>query len=139
MKLTCDSERMNKLISSMRQSCCMLGELTEITENDFLKDHHKQGSAKYNFITAIEACIDISNHLISKNKMRAAKDYADTFEVLAENKIIDSDFSQELMKMARFRNLLVHLYWNVDSKELYSILCQNQARNNTINRKENVC
>ena len=37
-------------------------------EQDFKKDSHKQSSAKYNFIEAIEAAIDIANHLILKKR-----------------------------------------------------------------------
>ena len=31
-------------------------------------------------------------------------------------------FSEELRSMAKFRNRLVHLYWEVDDKMLYDIL-----------------
>lgn len=122
MKLEFDVERMKKLISSIRQSLGLLQEIAELSENKFIKDVHKQCSAKYNFIASIEAVIDLANHLISRNKLRAPEDYADTFAVLAEYKIIKSNFSKELMKMARFRNRLVHLYWDIDIKELYNIL-----------------
>lgn len=122
MKLEFDTERMKKLISSIRQSVGLLQEIAELPEKVFVKDVHKQCSAKYNFIASIEAVIDLANHLISRNKLRAPEDYADTFAVLAESKIIKSNFSEELMKMARFRNRLVHLYWDIDVKELYNIL-----------------
>ncbi len=122
MKLVFDTERMKKLISSIRQSVGLLQEIAELPEKTFGKDVHKQCSAKYNFITSIEAVIDLANHLISRNKLRAPEDYADTFAVLAESKIIKSNFSEELMKMARFRNRLVHLYWDIDIKDLYNIL-----------------
>jgi uncharacterized protein YutE (UPF0331/DUF86 family) len=42
--------------------------------------------------------------------------------VLAEASVLESAFSGELMKMARFRNRLVHLYWDVDPGELQAIL-----------------
>jgi uncharacterized protein YutE (UPF0331/DUF86 family) len=34
----------------------------------------------------------------------------------------DSDFAEELTNMAKFRNRLVHLYWEVDDAQLYDIL-----------------
>ena len=47
---------------------------------------------------------------------------ADTFAVLREASVLESAFTDELMKMARFRNRLVHLYWDVDPEELHAIL-----------------
>ena len=120
--LLADHERLNKLISSIRSSTRLLSELAALDRKSFLGDEHKISSAKYNFIAAIEAIIDINNHLISRNKLRAPDDYADSFAVLSEASVLESAFSGELMKMARFRNRLVHLYWDVDPGELQTIL-----------------
>ncbi len=35
---------------------------------------------------------------------------------------LDTDFSDDLRNMAKFRNRLVHLYWEVDDQQLYEIL-----------------
>ena len=35
---------------------------------------------------------------------------------------IEEAFSEELVKMAKFRNRLVHLYWEVDDRQLHEIL-----------------
>ena len=117
-----DPERIEKLIGSMRAALRLLCELRDLPEAEFVGDAHKQSSAKYNFTAAIEACIDIGSHVISRGRLRAPEDYADTFEVLAEAGIVKTDFANELKKMARFRNRLVHLYWDVDLQELRSIL-----------------
>jgi uncharacterized protein YutE (UPF0331/DUF86 family) len=117
-----DPERLERLISSMRETVRILREIQDMPESEFNKDIHRQGSAKYNFIAAIEAAIDIANHLISKRGFRAPNDYADTFRVLADSSVIEKDFASELEKMARFRNRLVHIYWNVDVSEVWGIL-----------------
>jgi hypothetical protein len=84
-----DPERLEKLISSIRESLRILHEIRDISESEFKEDIHRQGSAKYHFIVAIEAAIDIANHLISKRGFRAPNDYADTFKVLADSNVID--------------------------------------------------
>jgi len=117
-----DPERVERLISSMRESVRLLHELKDLPETKFIKDIHLQSSAKYNFIVAIEAAIDIANHLISKGGFRAPEDYADTFRVLSDVNIFDEKFTEELEKMARFRNRLVHIYWDIDIKEIWKIL-----------------
>ena len=117
-----DSERIGKLVAAIREALRMLCEIKVISQSEFLKDKHKQSSVKYNFIVAIEASIDLASHLISRKGFRAPEDYADTFRVLADMGILESEFSSELEKMARFRNRLVHLYWDVDVKEIWRIL-----------------
>ena len=123
-----DPERIAKLVGSIRESLRLLNEIKNIPESDFNGDKHKQSSVKYNFIISIEAAIDIANHLISKCGFRAPEDYADTFRVLAENNVLDLDFSMELEKMARFRNRLVHIYWDVDAKEIWNILASEDEK-----------
>lgn len=62
------------------------------------------------------------NHIIAKNNYRTPEDYADTFRVMGEEKIFNADFVTSLISMAKFRNRLVHIYWNVDDETLYGIL-----------------
>ncbi len=117
-----DPERIEKLIGTMRESVRILHEIKVLSQSEFLADIHKQGSAKYNFIVAIEAAIDIASHLISKSGFRSPEDYGDTFRVLADFHVLAPDFASELGKMARFRNRLVHIYWDVDDIEIWNIL-----------------
>ena len=62
------------------------------------------------------------NHIISRNGYRVPEDYGDTFRVMGEVGALDTDFSDDLRNMAKFRNRLVHLYWEVDDLQLYEIL-----------------
>jgi len=50
------------------------------------------------------------------------EDYGDTFKVMSEVGALDEAFSDELKKMAKFRNRLVHLYWEVGDKQVHDIL-----------------
>jgi uncharacterized protein YutE (UPF0331/DUF86 family) len=117
-----DQDRLVKLVSQMRKAEAQLERLRRISRGLFLSDLDKVGSAKYHFIVAIEAAIDISNHIISQNGLRAPEDYADTFSVLEEHGVLENDFAESLKEMARFRNRLVHIYWEVDEEQLYEIL-----------------
>lgn len=118
-------ERIRKIVSSMRVAVRQLSDLSGLEEKNFLDDSHKIASAKYNFIIAIEAAIDMGNHIISQNGFRAPEDYADTFSVLGEYGVVSDEFAKELRKMARFRDRLVHIYWEVDDKQVYNIMRAN--------------
>jgi uncharacterized protein YutE (UPF0331/DUF86 family) len=117
-----DKVRVERLVSAMREAVRLLVELQSTKKEEFYQDEHLQSSAKYNLVTAIEAAIDTANHIIATRDLRAPKDYADAFKVLAENGVVDPTFAEELQKMARFRNRLVHLYWDVSLEEIWKLL-----------------
>jgi len=50
------------------------------------------------------------------------KDPDKIFQSLAEAGALDEGFALELRNMAKFRNRLVHLYWEVNDNKLYEIL-----------------
>lgn len=117
-----DQEKLVKLTSELRKSIQRLTALGKLEFEEFIGDPDKIGSAKYHLIVAIEICIDICTHLISRNGYRVPEDYGDTFKVMSEVGALDEAFSDELKKMAKFRNRLVHLYWEVGDKQVYDIL-----------------
>jgi uncharacterized protein YutE (UPF0331/DUF86 family) len=115
-------DKVARLISEMRKAINRLKALKVLGKELFLSDPDKIGSAKYYFIVAIESAIDICNHIISQNGYRAPEDYADTFQVLEEHGAFSKEFVKDLKRMARFRNRLIHLYWEVDDEQVYEIL-----------------
>jgi uncharacterized protein YutE (UPF0331/DUF86 family) len=113
---------MLRLVSELRKSLHRLESLSRLKKEELISDPDKIASAKYHFIVAIEACIDMGNHIISQNSFRVPEDYADTFRVMAEEGALDKELLEDLVAMAKFRNRLVHLYWDVDNDQLHAIL-----------------
>ncbi len=114
-----------RFIGEIRKATNRLKTVGQLPKEAFLGNPDKIDSAKYNLIIAIESAIDLCNHLISYNGFRTPQDYADTFEVLKEQGAFDESLTLRLKAMARFRNRLVHLYWEVDDETLYRILQDN--------------
>jgi uncharacterized protein YutE (UPF0331/DUF86 family) len=42
--------------------------------------------------------------------------------VLYEAGLVSEDLTKRLQQMARFRNLLVHVYWKIDYGRLYTVI-----------------
>lgn len=51
--------------------------------------------------------------------------YKGLFPALAQVGVLPEDFAQRLAGMAKFRNVLVHLYLEVDLRRLYRYLQEN--------------
>ena len=115
----------SKVEGLLRNLATYVGYLQKIAQTEretFLKDSDKVGAAKYYLQVAIEVCLDLGNHIISAERYRPPKDYRDVFAVLNENRILPTDFTATLRQMTGLRNLLVHLYWEVDDEQIYDDL-----------------
>jgi len=99
-----------------------LVELKNINKNEFISDFRNSNSAKYLLQVSIESCLDIANHIIASEKFRSPDDYADSFRVLNEQKIVPDSLIDRLIEMAKFRNRIVHIYWEVDEDLVYDII-----------------
>jgi uncharacterized protein YutE (UPF0331/DUF86 family) len=117
-----NKDKVRKISSEILAAIANLEDLQKLSDKEFISDAHKKGSAKYSLIVAIEGTVDLCNHLIAKNGFRTAEDYADTFKVMNEQGAFDQSFTASLIQMARFRNRLVHIYWDIDDKELFRII-----------------
>lgn len=102
-----------------------LREFSNISAAKYKKDWKIQRIVERTLQILIELCIDIANHLISDRGMRLPTGYADTFNVLMENKIISKSLFKTMEKIAKFRNVIVHQYEDIDNKIVVSILHKN--------------
>ncbi|MBM4457722.1 MAG: DUF86 domain-containing protein [Chloroflexi bacterium] len=71
---------------------------------------------------AVEACLDIGQHIIAQEGFRRPADNQDVFAVLAEEGIVSGELLPSLIAMAKFRNLIVHDYARIDNAVVFSIL-----------------
>lgn len=91
-------------------------------QKGFLQDTDISSSAERQLQVAIQAVIDIGNHVVSDKDLGTPKDYKDIFRILARHKIVSKALSERLSAMAGLRNVLVHDYLDVDLKLVYRIL-----------------
>ncbi len=117
-----DSLRIRDLLGNIAEAQGRLRELGQLAEADFLGDYRNTESAKYLLIVATEAAIDVCNHIVARQGGRAPDEYAECFVILADLKVVEPRLAQRLKNMARFRNLLVHVYWKVDNQRVYQII-----------------
>jgi uncharacterized protein YutE (UPF0331/DUF86 family) len=88
----------------------------------FLTSRDDQDIACYRLLVAIEAALALCYHTSARRLRTAPEDYAGCFETLERAGIIDGSLSRRLQQMARFRNLLVHVYWTIDYGRVFDAL-----------------
>ena len=115
---------LKKVVTKFEMLDQFLGVLRGLSQTEletYLKDVVLIGSMRYYLQVSIECCLDVAAHVISSERYRAPKDYADTFMVLEENGVIPEELGHRLRQMAKFRNRLVHLYGEIDDQAVYRI------------------
>ena len=117
-----DPKKIATLIDRIRKHVLRLRELQNMNKGEFLRQDLMMESARLNLQYALEACLDLTNHVIARFGLRSPQDYADSFAVLAENGIVPQDLLVRLKAMARMRNRLVHLYWETDDGAVYTVI-----------------
>ncbi len=88
----------------------------------FLVSEDSRDIARSRLLTAIEASLNICYHVAAKKLQRIPDEYAQCFLILAESNLIEWDLAQRLAAMARFRNRMVHLYWDIDYVQVYDVI-----------------
>lgn len=112
-------------ISKLNEYINFLYKIKKYSKDEYISDPMIYGSAERFLHLAIECVIDIANHIIIDMKYRKPNSNREVFEILFENKIIDSDLEVNLCNMAGFRNILVHDYIKLDREIVYNIIKNN--------------
>ena len=79
--------------------------------------------AFYDLHRALEAVMDIGSHILSRIPGARPSSYKDIPRLLEKHKMIPTHFaSNQLSKMAGYRNRMVHFYGEITEQEIYNII-----------------
>ena len=85
---------------------------------DFFADERNLYTVMHLLLTCIEAAASICNHLLAKTARQSPASYSECFEGLRALGVVDETLASRLVQMARFRNVLVHRYWQVEPERI---------------------
>ena len=89
---------------------------------DLQLDRDKRNMVLHAMLVAIQASIDIANHLVVEYGLRKPSTYRESFEALSEGGYLLPGLANDLADLAGFRNVLVHIYWQLNLEEAFEIL-----------------
>ena len=122
-------ERIKEHLKRLNRYYLQLVNIRQLSYEDFINNDINRAAAERVLQIAIESCLNIGNRLISllhfERPVPTPESYAEIFIIMRNLKIIDLEFSNRLVEMAKFRNRLVHLYWDLDPEATYRILHEN--------------
>lgn len=113
-----DIEKIKQRITEIKENIEKIKKYSSLPEKEFWEDERNILSIKHLLLESIEACGNICVHISAKKLFKAPSSFTECFENLYKSKVIDEDLSTKLIKMARFRNILVHRYWQIDDQKI---------------------
>ena len=110
------------IISAFQRLDAALALLHKLALMDLRDDLIARSAAERQLQISIEICLDVARHIIAESNLPRSSAASDAFAALADMGILPEDFLPTDQRMARFRNHLVHLYWDVEAEIIDDIL-----------------
>ncbi len=108
-----DVDRVLRLLRSIADDTAVLRQEAGASE-ERRQDPIWLRGVKYTFVTAIEACVDVAQHICATEGWGPPADNGDAARLLGEHAVITSELATSMRKAVGFRNVLVHDYIEVD-------------------------
>ena len=120
-----DSEVIESKLRHLREYLTDLQEYETVSLSAYRTSKKDQRFVERTLQLACEGCLDIASHIISRRGLREPREHKDLFAVLFEAGVISEPTCEAMVKMAKFRNIVVHDYARIDPEVVLGILRKN--------------
>jgi len=114
-----DKEKLARYIQDLEEYLRRLADLQKYPEEEFVSDWRIHDLADRQLHLALETFLTIGEMIIAESGFRKPNTYAEIPRILCENKVIGKPLKDELVNVARLRNVLVHDYLCLDHEKVY--------------------
>jgi uncharacterized protein YutE (UPF0331/DUF86 family) len=119
-----DRDLLLRKLADLELYLSQVSEYRGLSIEEYRGDWKTQRIVERTLQIAIEACVDIASHVIADRALRVPATYGETFEVLGDARVLEPDLRDAMVRMAKFRNVIVHEYTRVDPAIVVRILNQ---------------
>jgi uncharacterized protein YutE (UPF0331/DUF86 family) len=100
----------------------ILEELRNYEIDKFLTDLKLLSIAERNIQVCTEFIVDFSSYILSKLKVEVPDTYREIIRKVREEGIIDENLEKKLQGIVGLRNIIVHMYADIDAEIIYDNL-----------------
>ncbi len=109
-------------ISSIIKYLDQLEEFKKFSKEEIISDAVRLRALERYLYLVTQASIDLAEAIISLKQWRKPVTMSESFSILSEKEVIDSDLSGKMTRMVGFRNVMAHDYDNVNYDVVDGIL-----------------
>lgn len=119
-----DERRVRRLLQRVSDDLGYLATRAGEDRNVLLGDPDRLAALKYVFITAIEGCLNVAQHLCASEGWGPPASNADALRLLGGRGVVAIPLAESMARAVGFRNVLVHGYVDVDDHRVVGFLDQ---------------
>ncbi len=109
-------------ITSVKKYLGILQNFKKYSRKQIEDDLNIRGAVERYLYLAVQAAIDTAEAFISLRDFRKPTTIKEGFEILEEEKIISVELCEKMVKLAGFRNFIVHDYEKINYDIVYDVL-----------------
>jgi len=117
-----DDDRASVRLRRLEELVEDLEEVLEKGEESYLANPGLRAMAERWLELAIQICIDLGTQVLAERPGPTPNRYAEVFKILGDEGSISKELADRLAEAAKQRNLLVHLYLDIDDAKVFKSL-----------------
>jgi uncharacterized protein YutE (UPF0331/DUF86 family) len=117
-----DQHVLSSRLDALESYLTELRTFRELDRERFVREPALHHLAERFLQLACESVLDVAHHVISDEGYRQARSYKDAMDVLRDEGLIESGLAERLKSWMGFRNVLVHLYMDIDHGRSYDAI-----------------
>lgn len=117
-----DAEQVENRLERLEAMLERLEEIRSAGEEAYLADAQQRLATERLLQLSIQICIDLAAQVVSEQSAPPPSSYSDVFKILGDKSVISAEIAERLGNAARQRNLLVHLYMEIDDRAVFASL-----------------
>jgi len=112
-----DRDYVRKLLSDIEEAISVI--LEDCSKPFEALSRTEKSEARYYIVVLVEAVIALAYHIARNLYGIEPRTPVQTLRLLADRGLISYDELEDMVKLVRLRNLIVHRYWVVDDRIIY--------------------
>lgn len=122
MSTVVDERRVRRLLQRVGEDLAFLRQRASMEPVALRADADRLAAVKYVFVTAIEGCLNVAQHLCASEGWGPPESNADALRLLGRHGVLTEPQAEDMARAVGFRNVLVHGYAAVDDDLVLAFL-----------------
>lgn len=119
-----DRDALSSRLDALETYLAELRAFSTGSRDEFVREPSLHHLAERYLHLACESALDIAHSVIAGRGYRQPGSYKDAFDVLHQEGALDADLAGRLKRWMGLRNLLVHLYLEIDHGRTYDAIAE---------------
>ncbi|RLF22334.1 MAG: hypothetical protein DRN15_09235 [Thermoprotei archaeon] len=112
--------RITRLLAEIKRSLEVARSITDMVYDDFMRDIRNRYTLRLAIVEIVEASVSLGLYILREFlNIKVVEGYSQVFRRLVEHGVISARIGEEMERLVRLRNLIIHRYWEVDDSRIY--------------------